>query len=52
MEAKGTLKKKRVGHRKRHEDGAEKRASTLRESGERQSYGHNVIPNCLIIVSM
>ena len=29
-----------------------KEPARLRESGERQSYGHNVIPNCLIIVSM
>ena len=53
MEAKGTLKKKPGWATERDMKKAQRKGpATLRESGERQSYGHNVIPNCLIIVSM
>ena len=49
---KGLWETTRVGQGKRPEEGAEEEPARLRGSGERKSYGHNVIPNCLIIVSM
>ena len=53
MEAKGALKKKPGWATEGDLKKAQKKGpARLRESGEQQSYGHNVIPNCLIIVSM
>ena len=50
---KGLWETTRVGAKERGLRKAQrKEPARLRGSGERKSYGHNVIPNCLIIVSM